>query len=80
MDLIHFPPFLCLDNTSVHHINDNNADDISDEDKIALNGKPKLGAISKIEVIIKESDEFKVSCYHDHIVIHISQHTCKINN
>ena len=34
--------------------------DISDEDKVALSGKPKLGAISKIEVIIHESDEFKV--------------------
>lgn len=36
-------------------------DSISDENKIALSGKPKLGAISKIEVVIKESDEFKVS-------------------
>lgn len=35
--------------------------DVSDEDKIAMSGKPRLGAITKIEVIIKESDEFKVS-------------------
>lgn len=35
--------------------------DVSDEDKIAMSGKPKLGAISKVQVVIRESDEFKVS-------------------
>ncbi len=38
--------------------------EISGEEKIALNGKPKLGIISKIEIIIRESDEFKVSLIH----------------
>lgn len=52
--------FLCADYRNSGRSQDRDADHISDEEKVALNGKPKLGAISRIEVIIRESDDFKV--------------------
>ncbi|XKL68835.1 hypothetical protein PGB90_006604 [Kerria lacca] len=37
----------------------NDSSELRDEEKIALRGKPKLGSITKIEIIIRENDEFK---------------------
>lgn len=45
------------------------ADDLTEDDKIALLGKPKLGDVIRAQIRIKESKEFKVSLYLNHILI-----------
>ena len=39
-----------------------NIKDLSEEDRIARMGKPRLGETTKMHIRIKESKEFKVLC------------------
>ena len=36
---------------------------LTEEEKIALLGRPVLGDVTKIQIRIRESKEFKVGCY-----------------
>lgn len=42
-------------------------EDRTDREKIALLGKPRLGDITRAQIRIKESKEFKVSYFNAHI-------------
>lgn len=44
-----------------NNINHKQEDDLTTEEKVALEGKPRLGAIPRVQINIRESDEFKVS-------------------
>ena len=52
---------------------DKNLNDLSEEEKIALLGKPKLGESTRSQIRIKESKEFKVSFLHYVIVVHLQR-------
>jgi len=38
-----------------------NPEDLTEEEKVALLGRPRLGDITKIQIRIRESKEFKVN-------------------
>lgn len=44
-----------------NNINHKQEEDLTTEEKVALEGKPRLGTIPRVQINIRESDEFKVS-------------------
>lgn len=44
-------------------IHEERDDEMSTEEKVALEGRPKLSSISRVQINIRESDEFKVRFY-----------------
>lgn len=48
------------DNLVPNNINHKQEEDLTTEEKVALEGKPRLGAIPRVQINIRESDEFKV--------------------
>lgn len=43
-----------------NNINHKHEEDLTTEEKVALEGKPRLGTIPRVQINIRESDEFKV--------------------
>ena len=42
------------------HINNKPVDSLTEEEKVALLGRPRLGEVTRAQIRIKESKEFKV--------------------
>ncbi|XP_054264196.1 sodium/calcium exchanger 1 isoform X4 [Macrosteles quadrilineatus] len=47
------------DNQVPNNINHKREEEMTSEEKIAMEGRPKLGAIARVQINIRESDEFK---------------------
>lgn len=52
--------FVVVGVLSGHHDYEADPNDMTEEDRVAQSGKPRLGDVTSIQIIIKESADFKV--------------------